>query len=63
MLCLWSEGETGGETPEADLAPPGAWMRWGRGRHSLLGAGVVCDLLHNLAVTLVPHDLMVPAQL
>lgn len=31
--------------------------------HSLLGAGVVCDLLHNLAVTLVPHDFVVLTQL
>lgn len=47
---------------EADLASPEQEMV-GRGGHSLLGAGVVCDLLHDLAVTLVPHDLMVPAQL
>lgn len=31
--------------------------------HSRLGAGVVRDLLHNLAVTFVPHDFMVPTQL
>lgn len=54
---------------KADPAPPGAWARQGRAdrgkgpAHSLLGAAVVCDLLHDLAVTLVPHDLMVPAQL
>lgn len=30
---------------------------------SLLGAVIVCDLLHNLAVTLISHDLMVPTKL
>lgn len=40
---------------------------WGAGcegsSDSLLGAGVICDLLHNLAVTLIPHDLMVLTEL
>lgn len=30
---------------------------------SLLRAGVVCDLLHNLAVAFVSHDLMIATKL
>jgi hypothetical protein len=30
---------------------------------SLLGAGIVRDLFHNLAVTLISHDLMIPTKL
>lgn len=35
----------------------------GLGGDSLLGAGVVCDLLHNLAVAFVSNDLMIPTEL
>ena len=67
VLCLWREeedeaGRAQAGRWEADLASP-EQEKVGRGGHSLLGARVVCDLLHDLAVTLVPHDLMVPAQL
>lgn len=30
---------------------------------SLLRAGVVCDLLHNLAVAFISHDLMISTKL
>lgn len=35
----------------------------GSGGDLLLGAGVVCDLLYNLAIAFVSHDLMISAKL
>lgn len=35
----------------------------GLGGDLLLGAGVVCDLLHNLAVAFVSHDLVISTKL
>lgn len=50
-------------------AEEGEVLRWGECGHSglegdsLLGAGVVCDLLHNLTVAFVSHDLVIPTKL
>lgn len=35
----------------------------GSGGDLLLGAGVVCDLLHNLAVAFISHDLVISTKL